>query len=144
MNWGYKILILYLSFVGFIITFVVLAMMQTDIQLVAKDYYKKEIAYQEEIDKMRNVNQLNGAFNFNYLPDNQIIDLSFPKNVQQGEITFFRPSDAKKDFKLPLQSDNSGKQMFSTSKMDKGRWIVKINWNAEGKDYYAERKIDVK
>jgi hypothetical protein len=118
--------------------------MQTDIHLVAKDYYKKEIAYQEEIDKMKNVKNLNGAFAFDYQPENQVIDLKFPEKTQKGEIVFFRPSDARKDFKLALQNDESGKQLLSTSKMDKGRWIVKINWNTQGKDYYVERKIDVK
>ena len=50
MSWGWKITILYLGFVGMILTFVI-ASTQQDFHLVSEDYYAEEIAYQTRIDQ---------------------------------------------------------------------------------------------
>ena len=57
MNWGTKITLSFIAFVGIIITMVVISMRQ-DISLVAKDYYVQEIAYQDQIDRIRNNHDL--------------------------------------------------------------------------------------
>ena len=53
MNWGYKIVVAFVIFAAFIGTLVGICVNQ-DISLVAKDYYRQEIAYQEQIDRMAN------------------------------------------------------------------------------------------
>ena len=49
MNWGQKIILAYLTF---IILLVVMAYQSfnTKVDLVAKDYYRQELAYQERIE----------------------------------------------------------------------------------------------
>ena len=51
MNWGNKIAISFIIFIGIIVTMVVISMKQ-DISLVSTDYYEQEIAYQDQIDRM--------------------------------------------------------------------------------------------
>ena len=49
MNWGKKIAIVYLSFVGFMGFLVWNCLQQDDIHLVSKDYYQKEIGNEKFI-----------------------------------------------------------------------------------------------
>lgn len=144
MNWGYRILFLYLAFVAFMVFMVTVSVMQTDIHLVAKDYYKQEIAYENQIDKIKNANAMQFD-SITYSKENQVLQVSLNQPIKKGEILFFRPSDARKDFRLPLQIDESMKQYISTKAMDKGLWRIKMQWNdANNKLFYFEQKIMIK
>lgn len=143
MNWGKKIALVYLSFVAFMGFMVWKCLQQKDINLVSEDYYQKEIAYQNNIDQMNNTNQLSKELTFNYKPDSQQIMLNFPKESigSTGEINFYRPSDAKKDFAVKLDIANAESQTIPVSTLDKGLWVVKVSWNKDGKGYYKEEKM---
>ncbi len=56
MGWGWRITILYSSFVVFMIGMAVMAFRQ-DFDLVSDDYYEEEIAYQGRIDQMTNASE---------------------------------------------------------------------------------------
>jgi hypothetical protein len=59
----------------------------------------------------------------------------------EGFVLFYRPSDPEKDFSVPLQLNDSIQQVFDISKMDKGRWMIKIDWFMGGKEYYFEEGV---
>ncbi|HAS39983.1 MAG TPA: hypothetical protein DCS93_05860 [Microscillaceae bacterium] len=145
MSWRYKITGVIVVFVSFIMFLVVKAMRQDDIHLVAKDYYKQEIEYQNEINKLRNVQNLKESFNLEYVAEHQMFRVKFPKSVTKGEIMFFRPSDARKDFKIPVEAGQDGVQLIPMKdrKMDKGFWRLKIDWQDAQKKYYVEKRIVV-
>ena len=56
INWGTGIVLAFVAFISFIMYFVVQMNMEdrADHELVTKDYYKKELAYQKEIDAEKN------------------------------------------------------------------------------------------
>ncbi|AFK01518.1 FixH family protein [Emticicia oligotrophica DSM 17448] len=143
MNWGKSIAIVYLGFVGFMGFLVWNCLQQDDIHLVSKDYYQKELDYQENIDKMNNTNQLSSDLKLNYQTDKQLISLDFPKESlgANGEVNFYRPSDARKDFAVKLNILQSEQQTIPVNKLERGLWVVKVSWNKEGKGYYKEEKI---
>jgi hypothetical protein len=143
MNWGKKIALVYLSFVAFMGFMVWKCLQQKDINLVSEDYYQKEIAYQDNIDQMNNTNQLSKELRFDYKSDNQQIMLDFPKESigSTGEINFYRPSDAHKDFAVKLDIANAESQLIPVSSLDRGLWVVKVSWNKDGKGYYKEEKM---
>ncbi len=143
MNWGKKIAIVYLSFVGFMGFLVWKCIQQDDIHLVSQDYYQKELAYQDNIDQMNNTNQLSTQLEFDYLSENQIIKLSFPKESigSTGKINFYRPADARKDFAINLDIANIENQSIPVANLERGLWVVKVLWNKDGKDYYKEEKM---
>lgn len=143
MNWGKSIAIVYLGFVGFMGFLVWNCLQQDDIHLVSKDYYQKELDYQENIDKMNNTNQLSSDLKLNYQTDKQLISLDFPKESlgANGEVNFYRPSDARKDFAVKLNISQSEQQTIPVNKLERGLWVVKVSWNKEGKGYYKEEKI---
>lgn len=145
MNWGYKIALIYGGFMMFVISMVTICIKQDDIHLVSKEYYKEEIAYQDQIDKLTNAQQLHGQMGFQYIGEKQVVEFFFPKVLSDvsGEILFFRPSDARKDLKVPVKMDESGKQVVPVSQLDKGLWKVKIKCTANGKEFFNEQVLVV-
>jgi hypothetical protein len=59
MNFGVKITALYLGFVALILTLVFMSFGQK-VELVSKDYYAQEIAFQDKINSINNERSLNG------------------------------------------------------------------------------------
>lgn len=143
MNWGNKIAFIYGGFVLFVIGMVVLCIKQDDIHLVSKEYYKEEIAYQNQIDKLNNTKLLRGNIGFQYEIEKQEVLFSLPGVMKEatGEIIFFRPADARKDWKLPVQLDENGNQQIPVSKLEKGLWKVKIQWIAQDVPYLNEQVL---
>ncbi len=60
MNFGSKITVLYLSFVGLILTLVFMCFGQK-VELVSKDYYAQELKFQDKIDAINNEKGLSGS-----------------------------------------------------------------------------------
>lgn len=141
MNWGYKIAFGLAGFVALIGYLVVRSVQQDDIHLVAKDYYKKEIAYQQEIDKMSNTASDQVKPDIDYRPQQNKVAISFKQAKVEGVITFFRPSDERMDFSLPIDFDSANMQTIDIAGKQKGLWKVKIEWKAGDKSYYSEESL---
>ncbi|MFI5136039.1 MAG: FixH family protein, partial [Chitinophagales bacterium] len=113
------------------------------IDLVATDYYNKEIAFQSQIDKERNASQLSSPLEVNYDHGHNAVSIQFPNDFNSktisGNIHFFRPDDASKDFDVKIGADVSSHQEISTVKMKKGLWRAKIDWSCDGKNFYEEK-----
>ncbi len=141
MNFGHKIALTYGLFVVFMISIVTFCVMQKDITLVSKDYYKKEIAYQEEIDKVANTAKLSAPI----LVSNTagVLNIDFPKELKlsEGEIHFYRPSNANLDFKVPFSLKDSTLVQIPTQKLAKGQWVLKMEWQKAGELFLKEQKI---
>ncbi|MCU0365550.1 MAG: FixH family protein [Ignavibacteriaceae bacterium] len=143
-NWGTGILIGIIVFVVISITMTVIFMTQ-DVSLVSDNYYEKSLSYQDEIDKQSRTNSLDEEVTINF--NGQIINILFPVEYLNGnlsgEIYFYRPSDSKLDFKMPLDLNEEGNQMILVKNFEKGFWRVKLNWTMDGDGYYNERAINV-
>lgn len=143
MNFGHKIGIFYGLFVIFMITLVTLCIKQKDISLVSDDYYKQEIAYQAEIEKQHNAEQLVNPVQIAYTAEKQEVTLSFPEEQKgaTGKVKFYRPSDAKKDITIDLALNETAEQEIPVNHLTKGLWVVKLEWEKAGKAYLKEQKI---
>lgn len=141
MNFGHKITIVIVLFVAMIGTMVTIAVKQKDIFLVSKDYYAKEIAYQEDIDKMANTAALPEPIKL--IRNGDELELRFPQVLSgaKGNILFYRPSNADLDFALSLDLDSKSIQTFDISKLANGLWVIKMDWSMDGKGYQKEEKI---
>lgn len=139
INWGTKIAIFYTSFVLFIIFMVVMAFSQ-NYDLVTEDYYAQEIAYQGRIDQQTNTNNL--AEKVKISVDKQELVVKLPGAEDQtfeGTINCFRPSDETKDFDVAIT--NASEQKIPLSKFIKGKYLLKMTWQAHGKSFYDEQTI---
>lgn len=142
MHWGYKIAILYCSFVVFML-FLVFRSSSEDFSLVSKDYYEKEIKYQQQIDKLNNSAALAEKPQIEWLHSEKKVRLSFPKSFMQvsGEILLYCPADSKNDFRVPvsLNADHFQDVVFPAA--GKGLWRVQVDWQADGKAYFEEKPL---
>ena len=140
-GWGTGIALLFGSFAVFILILVGFASLQK-FHLVEKDYYNKELNYQETIDKSSRASQNPDGVIVDYEQLSKILFLTFPgdekSGVIDGEITFFRPSDEALDFILPVKPDENNIQTVSTGKMAAGLWKVKIDWSIDTTEFYFE------
>ncbi|MES2774811.1 MAG: FixH family protein [Bacteroidota bacterium] len=140
INWGKKLIIVYCSFVVGML-FMVYKTTRHKSEMVTTEYYEKELKYQEVINGLENANGLATAAKV--VEDGDFIVLSMPSEALQakGLVEFYRPSDASKDFSMPLVAGADGKQLFDRQKFTRGLYKVKITWNKDGKQFFAEQSL---
>jgi nitrogen fixation protein FixH len=144
MSWGYKILIVYIVFVGAMLSMVYVASRQTN-EMQDDNYYAKELVYQSVIDGKNNLNALPEKLTVENTTDAVQIKLpaSTATNITDGTVYFLRPSNEKIDLKEALTVDANGIQKIAKSKFTKGLYSLKISWKSNGTVYFHEQKFNV-
>jgi len=137
MGWGWRITILYSSFVVFMIGMAVMAFRQ-DFDLVSDEYYEEEIAYQGRIDQMTNASEDHQKVKVFNTAD--AVQLTFSAPVQDVKIHFFRPSDDTMDFKVELAAVDSNFNV-ALDRFSKGKYLIKVEWKNSGKTYFQEQML---
>lgn len=138
LSWPTGIIIAIVSFMIFILSFVYksIALDEYQHELVSEDYYKDELHYQEEIDKLNNANTLDKNIEVKQTSDG--VSLVFPENIPEGNIsgviTFQRLSNQKLDFTEEIHLTDH-KQLIPESKIVPGKWIVRIEWKNGDEEY---------
>jgi len=144
MHWGHKITISFILFGAFIITLVVVCV-RTDFYLVAPDYYQQTLDYETHITQAKNAQALVIQPELIYTAATRQLELVFPTDVSssmvEGEVVFFRPSNANQDFEARLILDADGRQTVDLTSRQKGLWKVELSWKDSKKEYYMEQKI---
>jgi nitrogen fixation protein FixH len=133
-----------LLFGGYIL-YMVFQAMQTDVDLVRKDYYEQTLTYQDQIDNVERTNALAAPITIAANHPGQFVTVQFPEDFAgktvSGNIQLFRPSDKDLDVELPLRLDANQRQLINTSQLQKGLWRVKVHSQAEGQDYFVEEDV---
>jgi nitrogen fixation protein FixH len=140
--WPIGIIVVMATFIGGI-SFAVSVMLRNEVSLVSDDYYAKEIAFEQHIAKERRLAAGGRKPQLAYVAAAKTLELHIPTGSPAGavgELTFFRPSDPSKDFKVALALDSSGRMQVDLHKALSGLWQVQVDWK-EGEDafYYEER-----
>ena len=144
LSWPVGIVIAIAAFVIFILSFVYKATFVPayDHHLVSDDYYKDEINYQQEIDKLNKAAELKQNITYKKVASGLLI--SFPSEFEasqiKGTIEFQRLSNEKIDFQLPIQLITND-LVISNEKLIEGRWNVKIEWTVNNNTYLFKEKI---
>lgn len=142
LNWGTGIAITMGLFMAGILTLVVMSVSQ-DFHLVQEDYYAAEINYQQRIDATARAKKAPVKLRFNAKEGN--IEVYYPKLAEakdfKGELHFFKPDDAKKDFKIAISPDGGLQQRIAAAKIPSGFWRVKVRWEANTLSYYDEQTL---
>jgi hypothetical protein len=144
-NWGTGIALVYTAFAVSIVLLVVNSFSKK-IDLVAPDYYAKELVYQDQINKMNNARSLKEAIAWNVYGNK--LELVFPQEFAsmevKGQATLFKPSDVNADKSYDLSQDGSGKQVISTKGLQSGMYKLKLDWAVDNESYYQEGVIVIK
>jgi len=140
MHWGLKIVLSFVLFISFIL-YLLFRALNEDFYLVTDDYYQQDIIYQSHIDKIDNARALSDPIKIDIENGNAILTFSplRSKKTIEGEIHFFRPSNATLDFRLPIKLNDDSQQIIAVKSLKKGLWKVKINWGDNEKEYYQEK-----
>jgi len=144
ISWPIGIIIAIIAFVIFILSFVYKATFipAYDHHLVSDDYYKDELNYQQEIDKLNNAAELKQNLILKKVDLGLLI--RFPSEFEaskiKGTIAFQRLSNDKIDFLLPIELKTND-LLISDDKLVDGRWNVKIEWTVNNIAYLFKDKI---
>jgi len=142
LGWGWKIALLYGGFVVFMSSLVIASNRQ-QFDLVSKDYYEEEIAYQKVIDAGKNQSSLSAPISIH--ANEQEVTIDFPAELKDtvltGNVKFYSPvnSEWDRDFKIQAQNNSF---VVSRSTLKNTRYTMKINCiTPGGKNYYQESEI---
>jgi len=132
MNWGKGIAIALTLFIGFIVVLVVNIVSHT-VELETEDYYKKDIAYQDEITSMENANALSEKPTIEMTSTHIVVQFSENLNYQNIELKLNRPNDEKLD-KLYIIQDT---KTFTIDKkeLQKGIYKLELSYEKNGANY---------
>ena len=145
LNWGVGIVITIACFIGFIMFFVI--KMSTDKKydhdLVTEEYYKQELAYQDQIDAQQNSARL--AKNIQVEVTAEGIQIKFPSEKKdiKGEVSLYRPSNKKLDLEIPISLENQ-QMLIPAEKLVEGKYKLSINWKSNGTDYLFKKDLQIK
>ena len=140
-NWGHKILIVYLVFVGGILL-LVFKSSQQKFDLVQQDYYGAELKYQEVINATKHASEL--GIDLGLVVRGSFLHITLPPIFQQsetkGEVHLYCIADEKGDLKKKFKSNNGEFDLELLTTM-KGNYTLKLTVQNKGVDYYFEKKI---
>jgi hypothetical protein len=142
MNFGKWIVVAFILFAAFIATLVTVCVRQ-DISLVSKDYYTEELAYQHQIQRVHNTNQLN------HIPriatNKKILRVEFNRfsDIEKGEVKLFCPSNARNDKTFTLKHSLDTVQVFDVNVLPTGMYKAKMFWIMNGKEFYYEEIVNI-
>jgi len=141
LNWGHKILIVYLIFVGGILL-LAFKSSQQKFDLVQKDYYGAELKYQDVINATKHATEL--GTDFNAVQRGGFLHITLPESLQKletlGEVQLYCIADEKGDMKKQVKTSNGVIDVELLATM-KGNYTLKLTVQQKGVDYYFEKKI---
>jgi hypothetical protein len=141
MNWGKGIIIFMASFMAFIL-WMVFTLMSKNTDLESEDYYKKEIAYEQEIQAQRNANDAKEKVKIS--ENKEFIILQFPskEKIDTVSVEFFKPNDKKGD---QLFAEVGTKTMMvEKKKLQKGVYLINIHYQIATKKFLQKEEIMLK
>ena len=132
MNWGKGIAIALTLFIGFIVYLVVI-MVSHSVDLETEDYYKKDIAYQDEITSLENANALSDRPTIVVTASHIVVQFSPNRTFQNIELTLNRPNDEKLDKRYKIEGTNT----FTVDKneLQKGVYKMELSYEKNGSTY---------
>jgi hypothetical protein len=137
-NWGWGVVALYGSFVVLIGALVAVSAMQ-DVDLVAPDYYARELRYEETIQKSKRA----AKAPVDWKLSGRILTVVFPEPISSGTMHMYRPSDSRMDFHVPIQTGLGRTLAISLDGKPAGVWKMMADWSIGDKTFYEEKRFYV-
>lgn len=145
INWGTGIVIAFAIFISFILYFVfsVQSNSKYDNELVVEEYYKHDAHFGDEMKRIQNAEDLaqkpvitNNAEGITIV----FPEVFIPNNIK-GKVAFYRPSNKKIDFEVPLSGSSLN---VSKKRLVGGRWNINMEWQYGGKLYLTKDIVYIK
>jgi hypothetical protein len=140
MNIGKWIVVAFVLFAAFIATLVTICIRQ-DISLVSKEYYKEELDYQHQMERLANTAALEKKPDIKVVDHKLQVTFSYVDKVEIGELKLFCPSNAKMDKTYTIEASDQPVRFFELPVLQKGMYRAKLFWRMDGKEFYQEEII---
>jgi hypothetical protein len=144
MTWGNKLLLAFAGFAALIGTMVYKCMHQ-NFELVSKDYYDEELAYQHKIDgkinaaKFSPVTVVHTADSLGvFLPAEQV------GHVASATVSLYCAANASLDRSFTFPSVAGSYIALDRETIVQANYTVKLSWTADGTQYYTEKPLYLK
>lgn len=141
MNWGYKIITVYVIFVLGIL-FLVFKSFNQNQDLVTNDYYEQELRFQDKIEETQRANKLSTIVSYE-IKGNELL-ISFPNEMKGknlvASVLLYCTADKSKDTRHEYHTKDA-KINFPIPAGNKGLHELKIDWIADNVPYYFQHKI---
>jgi hypothetical protein len=144
INWGTGIVIAFALFISFILYFIIKVQSNSkyDNELVYEEYYKHDAKFGDEMVRAQNAKDLPQKPKI--MNDALGITIVFPDvfvpNEIKGKVIFYRPSNKKFDFNVPI-SITAPSLTVPKEKLLGGRWEINMEWEYRGKEYLTKETI---
>lgn len=147
INWGTGIVIAFAIFISFILYFVftVQSNSKYDNELVVEEYYKYDAHFGDEMKRIQSAQDLAQKPIIKNASEGITVvfpAVFIPKNIK-GKMFFYRPSNKKFDFEVPISLSGSTMSV-SKNRLVGGRWNINMEWQYEGKQYLTKETIYIK
>lgn len=141
MNWGKGIIVAFVLFFGVIFTLAYISI-NTEFSLVADNYYEQELAYEDQLVRIRNLNGLEEQPTFSIDRNALTVQVKFTESLarglKSGKVKFYRASGAKFDKEMELKLDEQHIFEQDIAQFVTGAWKLQMTWSDGDKEYYKE------
>jgi hypothetical protein len=140
MNFGKWIIVAFIVFAAFIGTLVAVCMRE-DISLVSKDYYKEELAYQDQITRINNAAELTRKPTIKIV-ESKFLEVTFNQDIpiERATLKLFCPSNPARDKTFQLSENN--RQLVELTDIHNIMFKSMLMWKMNGKEFYTEEVIN--
>lgn len=116
-------------------------------ELVAPDYYEREVRYGDEMARVQRTAALKGAVMLAYDASRKTLSVKVPREHVQsgvsGSVELYRASSSRLDRTLRLATDSDGRQLLSLADLAPGPWEIKLSWKTGDLDYELNQRLIV-
>lgn len=144
ISWAHGLIAFFILYIGYLVGTVIKSTTVTH-NLVVEDYYAHDLAYQEMyVNAFRNREQLENDLAIEFNDELKQLHFQFGESRKklEGKIHFYRPSDKGQDQIHDFQLKSPQDQLtLPTDQMIPGKWILKVRWQDELREYYKEEEI---
>lgn len=143
IGWGWRVGLLYAAFVSMMVGLVMLCSRQK-FDLVSKEYYKDEIAYQQVIDAGKKQAALTGDLVVH--ASSQIVTIEFPAEFKDrtilGTVQFYSAIDKEWDRSFEIAAQSNAMSV-DRAELQHTLYKMKVAYTVDGEHYYLENDIDL-
>lgn len=144
ISWGTGIVLALLAFISFILYLVITMTTnkELDHDLVVEEYYKKEMDFQNQLDKQQNAQQLREDIRAETSEEG--ITVYFPTDLDirdiGGRLSLYRPSNKQLDFSMELSLEGH-ELLIPKERLVEGRWNIEVDWTYGAESYYYQKDL---
>jgi len=145
LNWGFGVVLAFIGFISFIMYFVI--SMSADNKyshdLVANDYYNRELKFQEKIEATKNAKNLKENIKIERVKEGMkiIFPKEFDTKLIKGKVFLYRPSNKQLDFEMLIALSDSSYLLMPDKRLLDGRWNIIVDWTYKEQSYLFKKEI---